>query len=99
MNHYHNTSEVSGQVLDKYERKAKTQDELIMAFIKLGVRINWTPSEIEAHVRYMYDKHWPITSIRRALSNLTKRGLLQKLNTQRNGPHNRPEHCWSLPSG
>ena len=109
MNHsYHNTTESSGQDLDKYESQAKSQDEIILQEITYhdlafyGTRYQkhgWTPSEVEQAIIRHHNKHWPITSIRRALSNLTKRGLLQKLDTQRNGPHNRPEHCWSLPAG
>ena len=95
---YFNTTESSGPVLDKYESKAKTQDELILLYFKRTHR-NLTPSELEIAMEILHNKHWPITSIRRALSNLTKRKLLQKLETQRDGPYGRPEHCWALPAG
>jgi len=96
---YHNTTESSGQDLDKYESKAKSQEEIILALMKHMYLLTWTPSTLQVHLRVGYDKHWPITSIRRALSNLTKRNLLRKLDTQCNGPYGRPEHCWSLPAG
>ena len=39
----------------------------------------------------------PITSIRRAMTNLTKRGELQKTDSYTRGPDGRRVHLWRLP--
>ena len=42
---------------------------------------------------------WPITSIRRAITTLTKRGLLVKTTRGRHqGPEGAREHVWALPA-
>ena len=38
----------------------------------------------------------PITSIRRAMTNLTKRGVLVKTDHKRRGRHGRSEYMWQL---
>lgn len=100
MHSYHNTTESSGPVLDKYETKAKSQEEILFEYFmgpyrRRGVRILMTPS---AALLRVFDDRVPITSVRRALSNLTRDGKLQKAG-QAMGRYGRPEYYWTLPAG
>jgi hypothetical protein len=54
--------------------------------------VRWTPSEL-----HMVFPQWPITSVRRALTNLTTRGLLTHHTADRRpGPFGAKESTWSL---
>ncbi len=92
---YHNTTGSDGDELDEYEGKAKSQESRIMGFYNERYHdLGFTPSEIRARV---FDDKPPITSVRRAMTNLTNAGRLVKTEQQRRGPEGRPEHVWRLP--
>lgn len=94
MNRHHNTTEESGDVLSHYESHAKTQEDALLAFFHRFPKAGgWTPSEINKIV--MMD--CPITSVRRALSNLTRDQRLIKTDIKRMGPYGRREFAWKLP--
>lgn len=92
---YHNTTESSGQLLDKYEIKAKSQEDKILDWFKYHEQAV-TPSHT---LRVLFASQVPLTSVRRAMSNLAKHGDLVKTGEQRKGPYGRLEYCWSLPVG
>lgn len=89
------------EVLER-EKKAGRQDAELLDFI----RAHWpsdgfTPSEVHARYRGRMDllgRRAPLlTSIRRSLTNATKRGVLRHWPQERRpGPHGVPESCWSL---
>jgi Fe2+ or Zn2+ uptake regulation protein len=88
---YYNTNKESGETLKKSRNKAQTQNEMI--FKILGDEPEGlTPYQI--HVKA--DLLWPITSIRRALSTLTKAGKLTKTDELRLGPWKKNEHVWKI---
>jgi len=94
---YHNTTDVVGQELNKYDLKATNQDDRLLeyfmnAFTRDGSYVLLTPT---AALKRVFDNRIPITSVRRALSNLTRDGKLQKSGKTR-GPYGRPEHYWRL---
>ena len=91
---YHNTTESTGTELRTYQDKAKAQDERILAFLKEDPTRPITPS---AALNWIFKGEVPITSVRRALTNLTDRGELVKTNVQVKGPYGRPEFVWRLP--
>jgi hypothetical protein len=86
---YHNTTDSTGSELRDYEDKAKGQDELIMEFFMQNSG-GFTPSFIQQKVL----PQAPITSVRRAMTNLTNRGKLRKTELQVQGPYGRPEYVW-----
>ena len=53
----------------------------------------WSPSEI---LIYCMKHTVPLTSVRRAVTNLTNRGDLVKTDKQVKGPYGRPEYQWRL---
>ena len=98
MNHsYFNTTDVFGEELARYEDAALPQEERLLAYFELhyisdGSYILLTPT---AALQRVFSNSVPITSVRRALSNLTRDGYLKKSGKAK-GPYGRPEHYWRL---
>lgn len=89
---YYNTTHSTHPDLTKYEESAVSQEVKILDWFKKGV-LDAPPSEI----RYcLFDDGVPITSVRRALTNLTNAGELVKTDKQVPGPYGRPEYQWRL---
>lgn len=96
---YFNTTKESGTTLKNNVAKAKSQEEEILKQFRFD-RIHYnsqfwenydlglSPSQIDLNA--------PITSIRRALTNLTKQGKLIKTNEKRIGMYGRSEYVWKL---
>ena len=90
---FHNTTNEKPHVVDLYETKARSQDEEVLALMK---RLSGPASPSEVHA---YFPLYPITSIRRAMTNLTSDGKLEKLDRKIKGPYGRPEYLWRVPKG
>lgn len=92
---FYNTIEASGQQLIDFEQKAQTQEELILSCFKQYNKIDLIPDEVQ-------DLCWlsetPITSIRRAITNLTKQGKLIKTTNQRKGRYGKMTYAWKINS-
>ena len=93
MNRYHNTTESTQPELAKYRQKASSQDDQLLEFFKKVAPIEYTPSQL---LGIVFKGSVPITSVRRALTNLTNQGDLVKTGEQINGPYGRPEFKWRL---
>ncbi len=95
---YHNTTNSSGDELLRYDAKAKSQEGKILHWLEegagLGLKGPYAPSMIR---KLCFANQVPLTSVRRALSNLTEARQLVKTDTQKRGPYGRPEHTWRLP--
>jgi len=91
---YHNTTNETDK-LDQYEQKAKTQDEKILEYFQemCPRQTYFSPSELQGVL-----KTAPLTSIRRALSNLTRLDALIRTDVKKDGLYGRKEHCWKLKS-
>ena len=96
MKSFHNTIEASGDDLKTFEAKAQTQEEKIAAFFMMACPggTEYAPSDL--HLGLFDHKKVPLTSIRRALSNLTRQGILVKTGKQKRGPYGKPEYKWKL---
>lgn len=94
MTHYHNTTEAVDPQLKQYEQKAKSQEDKILAYFEshLDDYVLLSPTLV---LRHIFNNTVPITSVRRALSNLTRDGFLQ-MSGKVMGPYGRPEHYWRL---
>ena len=92
---YFNTTQETGEQLARYESKASTQEAKILAYFERSSAFLITPSEVR---RAVFDNDVPITSVRRAMTNLTNEKKLSKSAEKRKGPHGRPEHCWFKPN-
>ena len=93
MNSYHNTNELHGPALAKAEGKARPQEEIILAYFRECYKAgptNRTPWEVCSY----FNDRYPITSIRRAITNLTNAGMLKKADIQRRGRYAAKESAW-----
>lgn len=90
--HFHNTTESRGAELARFELEAATQDEAVAAVYRKHAPFGLSPSQCH---RALGTKA-PLTSIRRAITNLAKAGVLVKTGEQVRGPFGKPEHRWKL---
>lgn len=95
MDSYFNTTHSTGETLDLFNRKAADQETRIAEFFVRNAHRDFTPSEVWA---ILFDGTAPITSVRRAMTNLHQRGVIFKTDDQRDGPYGRPEHVHRLPA-
>jgi hypothetical protein len=89
---FFNTVHVRGQRLAAYESKAQYQEDLIAEFFNEQRGADITPEDImKLHPAFV---RTPITSIRRAFTNLASLGIIEKTDTQINGMYGMPIYCW-----
>lgn len=92
---FYQTTPMDPQTLREAFAKARTQEDAILAIFQ-RLRRDLTPSDVLA-ITTAAGKAWPITSIRRAVTDLAdERGALEKTATLRMGPLGKPEHAWRL---
>ena len=90
---YYNTTHAVGAPLTGYRNKTAAQETIILSYFKQHWNARRSPSQVQAALNM---HRVPITSIRRAMTNLTDDGLLEKTDEQVDGPYGRPEYCWQL---
>jgi hypothetical protein len=93
---YYNTTHSTGSQLAAYKGSAKAQETYILKIFQNNVGYAFTPSEIRSKFIAVVQADIPITSIRRAITNLTNYGDLEKTSKQKTGPYGRPEYLWRL---
>ena len=89
---YYNTLNESSEDVKVSKIKAKKQKDQILSIYKHTLR-PMTPAEIWEGYGYK-NKNVPLTSIRRAITNLETEGLLKKPNIQKPGVYGKMNHCW-----
>lgn len=92
------------------EAKAHEQEALILAWFRANPG-RWSPSQVHERVSPVVEGYmeisghaWPITSVRRALTNLSDRDRyphslrppLRKTEARVDGPMGRKEHLWEM---
>jgi len=87
---YHNTTEQSQDYVREAVKNAKTQSEKVIAILKTEGRK--TPSEMAEY----FSNSVPLTSVRRAISNLVFEGVVRKLDDTKIGIYGKPEHYYNL---
>jgi len=93
---YYNTNKEEGQGLEASKKKTETQETLVMGVFMLKPK--WSPSEIMTHINHFLPRDYPLTSIRRALTDLTSKGVLEKTDEMKMGIYGKREHLWKLKS-
>lgn len=94
---FHNTVNENGQTLIGFEEKAKSQDDDVMDLFNSKYDVQITPEMALNQLKFIDPiryKNCPITSIRRAFSNLRDMGLIRKTETTIMGNYGRRVHCW-----
>ena len=95
---FYNTIDLTGQELEKAKAQTLKQEELIAAIYKKNCNKEISPSQILEIVNNHYSLNWPLTSIRRAITNLTEENTLIKLQKMKEGIYGKPEHLWKYNS-
>ena len=90
---FFNTTRESNPKLAEYRAKARTQDDEVMAIV---VRLGGTASPSEVWNSIDPKGRCPITSVRRAMTNLTNAGRLVKTETKVMGLFGRNEYQWKV---
>ena len=89
---YYNTTSETGEQLSLYKNKAGKQYDRVIDYFITHRGLNFTPSQVHTAI----GGSSPLTSTRRALSDLTADGRLFKTSDQVRGPYGRAEHQWQL---
>jgi len=88
---YYNTTEETGSELAESHAKAKTQEQKIL----LCFHAQGNPLSASVLCEMLNDAY-PITSIRRALTDMTNQGDLEKTEKKVMGRYGKKEHQWRL---
>lgn len=84
---YYNTTNESAEQLNMFKGKATKQENEILQLFKRDILLS--PSDVQKEF-----KNYPLTSVRRAITNLTITGLLEKTTDKRPGIYGRNECVW-----
>lgn len=93
---YHNTTNLTGNTLKECIRDALRQEDKVMQYFNRHTKA--TPSDVHGGLVKEGIINWntPITSIRRAITNLMKDGRLKKTDEMKPGIFTKPEHFYIL---
>lgn len=95
---YHETTPAATEDRERYEQQAGSQEEMVLEFFRKRPGLSYSPERVQELVLPAA----PLTSVRRALSNLTHAGELVKTEVMADGRYGRPVCTWTLkivPSG
>jgi len=92
---FYNTIHSKDQMLMNFESKAEKQTDIIFHLFELNKYRPFTPFEIQSAL-LLKGHDYPITSIRRAITDLTDEGKLIKLPVEKmkTGNYGKPNHTW-----
>jgi len=99
---FYNTNNETGATLKESQKKAKSQDEMVLDYFRKYDNLGATPERVLRHFKIMEglnENRWyntPITSIRRSFSNLHKMGLIRKKKYKVEGDFGKQIHVWEL---
>ena len=90
--HYFNTNNESGETLKMSREKVAKQEDVVITFFRLSPGRRFTPEEVQRYCNI----NSPLTSVRRAITNLTNDGKLTKTKEMRKGMYGKSVHTWEL---
>jgi hypothetical protein len=93
MRTYYNTNKLPHPDFLAAIHNAKSQQEKILIYFQSLPGRRFAPHQIKAAI---FSDHTPITSIRRAITNLEKDGFLTKTDRMIEGDFGAPVHTWEL---
>ena len=91
---YYNTLLETGEDLKQSQVKAETQTEKVLRWFQQCPGFYYTPFEIHQNLKL----NCPVTSVRRAMTDLTKQGKLKKTKQKKQGEYGKLNYCWRLKS-
>jgi hypothetical protein len=89
MKSHFNTTKESGKQLSLLNEIAINQEEKVLELFTIYKKLS--PSDV-----WKYYQNYPITSIRRALTNLSNKGKLIKTDEKKIGIYGRNEFIWEI---
>ena len=92
---YHQTTPMEPRPLREAIEQAARQEDAIAAIFHRFPHLKLAPSQVHA-LTTRAGKAWPVTSVRRAITDLEKAGALEKTRSLHVGPHGRFEYRWQL---
>ena len=92
-NNFYNTIGLTKEQLTQQRVKTGTQNHKILEWFREHPGREFTPSQVW---RWMDLPNVPLTSIRRAITDLTFMGYLERTETMRDGLYGKPEGCWRV---
>lgn len=90
---FFNTISLKGEELKEATEKAMVQEDMVLFIMCDGQE--YTPFEVQEIYNRIFSPV-PITSIRRAITVLTDKGKLEKLDEMKEGNYGKPNHKWRL---
>ena len=92
---FYNTTREEGELLEEFKEATTKQETKILEIFETFN--NLSPSQVLKFYMNSYQGQMvPLTSIRRAITNLTKDGILIKTTNKREGIFGRKEYIWEL---
>ena len=95
---YYNTNRETGGEPHERTKQQKNKKRLVLAVFETYPNEPLTPDDVHNFIKENSDdpnsKLWPITSIRRAISDLTKNSKLYKTDIKKTGSYGKRVHCW-----
>ena len=94
---YHNTANAGQRCIEFDGKSIKQEDVILESFQKRDeiFSLGWSPSQL-FNLLSKDGRNWPLTSIRRAISNLTRDGKLIKTDKKCKGLYGRDEFIWRV---
>lgn len=99
---FYNTIGLSGDSLIDSNEKALKQEQTILKVFKEFPNARFTPYDVQYNVKRIYGIDYLITSVRRALTNLTycdHPKLIKSEKAEGKGIYKVPNHVWTLNRG
>lgn len=93
---FYNTISLESSALKSASLNNLKQEEFITQIFRLNPVALISPSQVLRIYNKYYQKNVPITSIRRAMSDLTSKDILRKTSVMVKGIFGKDEHCWCL---
>lgn len=93
---YFNTNNEVGPVLEESRKNTEEQEKIILNFFRDNAENVYSPDMIWAN---LFSSPVPLTSIRRAITNLTNEGYLEKTTVMVMGSYGKRCHTWILKKG
>ena len=93
---YYNTNNLKGVNLIEVWKNTDKQKDVVLQFFEINPEVNMTPSYIWGElINWNILDRVPLTSIRRAITDLTTDGKLEMLPLTVKGIYGAPEHYWT----
>ena len=95
---YYNTNNETGEELQASRRKSSKQKTEVLSVFLTYPTTPLSPDDIHSFIKDNSEEPdaqlWPITSIRRAITDLTKDRKLYKTSIKKMGSYGKRVHCW-----